>query len=200
MKKEIIFGLFVIAVFVSGCAQKQEINSFEECVAAGYPIAESYPRQCMTPDKTFVEELSKEESLRMSCETAGGAWIEEVTECENINESTCTELGGTFDECTSACRNDPEAEICTLQCVPVCYFSIKSKFTLSEAMDMAKESKCVETGNLSETGTYNEYTKTWWIDLKPFDEKPGCNPACVVYEETEDVGINWRCTGLIIPS
>lgn len=32
-----------------------EINSFEACAAAGYPIMESYPRQCRTPDgRTFV--------------------------------------------------------------------------------------------------------------------------------------------------
>ena len=26
------------------------IDSFEDCAAAGYPIAESYPEQCFTPD------------------------------------------------------------------------------------------------------------------------------------------------------
>ncbi len=26
------------------------IDSFEDCVAAGYPVAESYPEQCFTPD------------------------------------------------------------------------------------------------------------------------------------------------------
>jgi|GEM_PF-1242619 len=32
-----------------------DINSFEECVDAGYPILESYPRQCRTPDgKNFI--------------------------------------------------------------------------------------------------------------------------------------------------
>jgi len=34
------------------------IYSFEECAAAGYPVMESYPRQCNTPDgKHFVEEI-----------------------------------------------------------------------------------------------------------------------------------------------
>ncbi|MBP9816600.1 MAG: hypothetical protein KBD05_01055 [Candidatus Pacebacteria bacterium] len=34
------------------------ITSFEECAAAGYPIAESYPEQCYTPDgKSFVRVL-----------------------------------------------------------------------------------------------------------------------------------------------
>lgn len=33
-----------------------DITSFDECVAAGYPVMESYPRQCRTPDgPTFTE-------------------------------------------------------------------------------------------------------------------------------------------------
>lgn len=36
------------------------INSFEDCIAAGNPIMESYPRQCSTQEgKHFVEEISK---------------------------------------------------------------------------------------------------------------------------------------------
>ncbi|KKW48018.1 MAG: hypothetical protein UY99_C0017G0015 [Parcubacteria group bacterium GW2011_GWA1_59_11] len=32
------------------------VNSFEECAAAGYPVMESYPRRCRTPDdRTFTE-------------------------------------------------------------------------------------------------------------------------------------------------
>jgi hypothetical protein len=34
------------------------IESYEECVQAGYPIMESYPEQCATPDgRTFTREL-----------------------------------------------------------------------------------------------------------------------------------------------
>ena len=37
-----------------------EINNFEECIAAGNPAMESYPRQCRTEDdKHFVEVISK---------------------------------------------------------------------------------------------------------------------------------------------
>ena len=39
----------------------QAINSFEECIRAGYLILESYPRQCKTPDgRTFVEDIGNE--------------------------------------------------------------------------------------------------------------------------------------------
>ena len=34
------------------------VLSFEDCAAAGYPVMESYPRQCRTPDgRLYVEEI-----------------------------------------------------------------------------------------------------------------------------------------------
>lgn len=45
---------------VQGKEQKHitEISSFEECAQAGYPIMESYPEQCRTPDgKNFVKKV-----------------------------------------------------------------------------------------------------------------------------------------------
>lgn len=74
-----------------------------------------------------------------------------------------------------------------------------STFSHTEAFEIAENSECVENGHLLDTYSYNEYTKTWWIDLEMYDEsiKEGCSPACVVSEETGMAEINWRCTGLI---
>jgi len=55
-----------------------------------------------------------------SCQESGGTWLAEHAECEYISPKWCEAASGTFAECESACRHDPEAEICTLQCVPVC--------------------------------------------------------------------------------
>ena len=49
---------------------KISVKNFEGCVAAGYPVMESYPRQCKTPDsKTFTEdignELEKQDMIRL---------------------------------------------------------------------------------------------------------------------------------------
>lgn len=33
-----------------------QISTFDECVAAGNAIMESYPEQCMAGDKTFIKE------------------------------------------------------------------------------------------------------------------------------------------------
>ena len=39
-----------------GCGPKHEINSFDDCVQAGYPVTESYPRQCGIPEGKIVVE------------------------------------------------------------------------------------------------------------------------------------------------
>ena len=49
----VMFNLFNVKTLMFG----SYIGSFEDCVAAGFPIMESYPRQCKAYGKTFVEEL-----------------------------------------------------------------------------------------------------------------------------------------------
>jgi hypothetical protein len=40
--------------------QNTTVTNFEECERAGYNVAESFPRQCWTPDgRRFVEDLSQ---------------------------------------------------------------------------------------------------------------------------------------------
>ena len=50
-------------------AQKMAVTSFEECVAAGNPVMESYPRQCRAGEKSFTEfignELEKTNMIRI---------------------------------------------------------------------------------------------------------------------------------------
>lgn len=48
-----IIGLSVLTL--AACTPESEIASFEECVAAGNPVMESYPRQCSANGQTFVE-------------------------------------------------------------------------------------------------------------------------------------------------
>ncbi|MBU1877136.1 GerMN domain-containing protein [Patescibacteria group bacterium] len=76
MNKKLLISLFIkliiafsiliilreVAVYLIIQTHKPEvILSFEECVAKNYPVMESYPRQCRTPDgKTFVENIGNE--------------------------------------------------------------------------------------------------------------------------------------------
>jgi len=128
------------------------INSYEDCVAAGHSIMKSNPEQCQTPDgRTFTRDVSLEFDENIndnninedityseedatnerivdteivdSCLVNRGTWVSGFNECEYTNETWCQENGGIFNECASACRNQPEAEFCTMQCVPVCSFN-----------------------------------------------------------------------------
>lgn len=97
------------------------IDSFEECESAGNPIMESYPRQCRTSDgRNFVEEIAHMGDAMSVCQEFNGTWLQEFNECEGISEEQCHTMNGTFQECESACRHIPDAEICTAQCVAVC--------------------------------------------------------------------------------
>ena len=47
-----------VTSFISPAVCCLEINSFEDCVRAGFPVMESYPRQCRTPGgRNFVESI-----------------------------------------------------------------------------------------------------------------------------------------------
>jgi eight-cysteine-cluster-containing protein len=39
---------------------KKPITNFQECIDAGNPVMESYPRQCASEGKTFTEELAND--------------------------------------------------------------------------------------------------------------------------------------------
>jgi hypothetical protein len=54
-------GLIYYFALWQGKTPTTEVSNFEECVAAGYPVMESYPRQCRTPDgQNFVEDIGNE--------------------------------------------------------------------------------------------------------------------------------------------
>jgi len=57
----IILGITVYLIFRLGEAPIADINNFEECIFAGNPVLESYPRQCKAPDgRSFTEDIGDE--------------------------------------------------------------------------------------------------------------------------------------------
>lgn len=68
----IFLTLVLFALFLSRCesgwcmvfeSQKIDaVNSFEKCEALGFPVMESYPRQCRAGDKSFVENVTPKEN------------------------------------------------------------------------------------------------------------------------------------------
>ena len=71
------------------------------------------------------------------------------------------------------------------------------KLTWEKARGIAQKSGCMNAGNLTNESFYNNNSGTWWFGLDTV--KPGCSPACVVYEANGSADVNWRCTGTIPP-
>ena len=63
--KQIVFGAGILIVtllfYWFGDKAPSAVTSFAECVVKGYPVIESYPRQCKTADgKSFREDIGNE--------------------------------------------------------------------------------------------------------------------------------------------
>lgn len=56
----IVVGFVLLGEDTQRNGEDQAVNSFEECVAAGNPVMESYPRQCRADGMTFTEEIGNE--------------------------------------------------------------------------------------------------------------------------------------------
>lgn len=125
--------------------QVTKVTNFEECIAAGNPAMESYPRQCRHQDQTFVEDISEDIKGKIAADSG-----------PILTEEEAILIAGNNNECTMV-------------------------------------------GIPANTATYNNNSKTWWVDLErmPELENDGCSPACVVHEENKTVEVNWRCTGLL---
>ncbi len=75
------------------------ITSFEACVEAGYPVMESYPRQCAVPEgRTFVEIIENTDDKDVDehgcLVDEGFVWCQEAEQCIREGEE---------------CKKDPDA-------------------------------------------------------------------------------------------
>ena len=100
--KILLIGLLL---FIAGCdtVELSEITSFEECVEAGNPVMESYPRQCNANGEVFVEQIALE------CE-------EFETYCPSLD--ACVTVWNT--ECPEYSEYYQEPQPCTMEYAPVC--------------------------------------------------------------------------------
>lgn len=178
MKKTLSIICIVVLVVVFGVvwmlstkeASKPSVTNFEECVTAGNPVMESYPRQCNAGGQTFVEKIDTTSSEPVAC---------------TMEAKLCPD--GSY-----VGRTGPNCEFATCP-------AVNSLLSESEARIIAEKS-CIKGGESLARWSYNENSKTWWYDANLNATKPGCNPACVVSETTKTAEINWRCTGLILDS
>ena len=102
-----------------------EVDSFEDCVAAGNPVMESYPRQCRHNDQHFVEDISidirPDPVVPTEPVVVDNQWPirygEDVSRMEEYRFD-CEQRMGVFNECGSAC--EPGADICMAVCSMIC--------------------------------------------------------------------------------
>jgi len=103
------------------------ITNFDECAAAGYPIQETFPEQCSTPDgRTFVNEdqsgSSNSQATEGGCAIAGcssqlcveGVESDIVTTCEFRPEYACYQAARCERQATGRCdwAQTPELIAC----------------------------------------------------------------------------------------
>lgn len=88
----IVAGLLLALSNIAKQKQVLSIGSFEECALAGYPIMESYPEQCRTPDgRTFVND----KQIPVSYENTGGSGL-------GLQANGCAVAGCSGQLCVSA--------------------------------------------------------------------------------------------------
>ena len=106
MKKIIIFPLFVIVL----------VGLFF------YFYKKDLLNKINNPDTDNISIVG--EDVMVQCDRRMGVWFKESRVCEvnQLSKEECIKQGGEFNECNSACRHNPKAEVCTMQCVLTCIF------------------------------------------------------------------------------
>jgi len=71
------------------------VTNFEECVAAGNQVMESYPRQCRHGEQTFTEDIKQivggDKDEHGCIGSAGYSWCERKNKCLRVWEEPCYE-------------------------------------------------------------------------------------------------------------
>jgi len=151
MKTKLIIVIVVVLITLAGLvsykgqivkndAEENSATSSEQIVggdkdihgcigSAGYSWCE-VKNKCLRVWEEKCESISTGTENKITanssekCLANNGVWypVENVCEINSLSQEGCLAKGGVFNECASACRHDPKAEICTMQCVLTCTF------------------------------------------------------------------------------
>lgn len=104
----IVGTLFIISFGGSKYNNNYDISNFEECIAAGNPAMESYPRQCNDGENTYVEDIS----VRCTEDQRGAEFCTAIYQpvCAKVNiqciSEPCDPIRETFASPCVACSNN----------------------------------------------------------------------------------------------
>ncbi len=115
----ILFLAFLVTI--AACTTQTRITNFEECVAAGNLVMESYPAKCQANGQTFIEEIDGEliggDIDENGClVSAGYSWNEEEQAC--VRE--WLEDDERYQDRIYCTDEQKAAEVCTREYMPVC--------------------------------------------------------------------------------
>ena len=107
----LILGTIAFVLLGNKQVDVAAITNFQECADAGYPIMESYPEQCATPDgRTFINETSRIPPP----ETMGG-------ETSGMVGNGCAVAGCSMQLCVSAEEAANVVSTCEYKAEYTCY-------------------------------------------------------------------------------
>ncbi|MEK6871569.1 MAG: hypothetical protein AABX16_01565 [Nanoarchaeota archaeon] len=107
----VCMGYLYFFIYLPSTNPPQEtITDFESCAAVGYPVMESYPRQCRTANgKIFVEDVQDTNNKEIYCALEQ----RETDFCTQIYEPVC----GWLDPAKIQCIKYPCAQTFSNSCV-----------------------------------------------------------------------------------
>ncbi|MFC1753833.1 hypothetical protein ACFL96_10660 [Thermoproteota archaeon] len=147
MKKTIMILLVLALVAIVGCEEQTisiplpedpapTVTNFDECIAAGNPAMESYPRQCRHGDRTFTEEI--EEPIMPPEEKKGKILGDVKEEPEEPEEEAGPVCGDGI--CDENCQDCPEDCKCGID--EACYDGACKKITCGRDYECDDDEAC----------------------------------------------------------
>ena len=112
MKTILILSVLTL-ILIAGCSQSVEVTNFKECEAAGNPVMESYPRQCIHEGVNYVEVIEQPSDEPTFCTPSQrgevACTMDYTPVCATVNiqcvTTPCEPIQETYGNACSACSN-----------------------------------------------------------------------------------------------
>lgn len=125
-----IAGVLLYVSEIGARHRAKSITSFDECVAAGNPVMESYPEQCRSQDgRTFVNPRQQADTPQALAPAAQPSVTPPLSDPPTpklpVLKNTCKPGGCSGELCTEAGTTDPIMSTCIYRPEYACYKSAR---------------------------------------------------------------------------